>query len=106
MTDTIVDTVAERVARGVALLDEKVPGWHDRIDLSRLDMWDEARCILGQLFDDFFDGAAELELQEEDTYTSGFDRRPELTDPVNYTHLHAEWIRVITDRRSTVEVQP
>lgn len=42
-------TVAERVARGVALLDEVMPGWADRIDLLRLDIDVPAHCVIGQL---------------------------------------------------------
>jgi hypothetical protein len=41
----------DAVARGVALLDEKVPGWREwpGIDLSRLDLRNPSRCIAGQL---------------------------------------------------------
>lgn len=43
-------TIAEdRVAAGAALLDEKLPGWHDQIDTETLEMGDECRCVLGQL---------------------------------------------------------
>ena len=37
-----------RVASGARLLDQKVPGWNDRID--RIDMICPRRCVLGQLF--------------------------------------------------------
>lgn len=40
---------AERIERGAAFLDEKVPGWRDRIDLDVLDIGDCDRCILSQL---------------------------------------------------------
>jgi hypothetical protein len=43
---------AERVTKGAALLDERVPGWPARIDLSRLDLSDGCRCALGQLWAD------------------------------------------------------
>ena len=53
---TCDDTDLEaRVARGVALLDERIPGWRDRIDLTQLDMCEGARlpngcgCIGAQL---------------------------------------------------------
>ncbi len=44
-----------QIANGVALLDEKVPGWLDRIDVKRLDMESgqmlnsECGCVLTQL---------------------------------------------------------
>lgn len=43
-------TAAERVARGAALLDKRMPGWAARIDLSVLDLANECRCVLGQLW--------------------------------------------------------
>jgi hypothetical protein len=39
----------DAVARGVELLDEKVPGWRERIDPNALDMSDPARCVMGQI---------------------------------------------------------
>lgn len=36
--------------RGAALLDEKMPGWHDKIDLERLQLASLTQCVLGQLF--------------------------------------------------------
>lgn len=48
MTDS--DLLDRAVARGAALLDERMPGWAARIDLDRLELDDTDRCILGQLF--------------------------------------------------------
>lgn len=42
----------ERVRRGAALLDEKYPGWADRIELDRLDLGSCTTCVLGQLYQD------------------------------------------------------
>ena len=39
-----------RVANGVKLLDERVPGWWRVINLDRLQMEDCTQCMLGQLF--------------------------------------------------------
>lgn len=44
------EPVGTRVMRGLALLDEKVPGWRERVDPSRLDMTSDSECVLGQLF--------------------------------------------------------
>ncbi len=41
--------VQERVARGVALLDEKMPGWVDRIDVDTLEISSIRHCVVGQL---------------------------------------------------------
>lgn len=40
------------VAKGAALLDKKLPGWHTRIDFDELALDDQRNCILGQLFDE------------------------------------------------------
>lgn len=44
------DTLESRVARGARWLDEKVPGWYKRIDLSTLLLEEEFNCICGQLW--------------------------------------------------------
>lgn len=38
------------VAKGATLLDRKMPNWHQKIDLSRLDLANGEACVLGQLF--------------------------------------------------------
>jgi hypothetical protein len=49
-TTVVLDpTPEQRVARGVALLDERVPDWRERIDTDRLDMVDGTACVVGQL---------------------------------------------------------
>jgi hypothetical protein len=47
---TVQDTPEVRVARGVALLDETVPDWRQRIDVETLDMTDGTQCVVGQVF--------------------------------------------------------
>lgn len=44
------NVMAEAVARGVALLDDKRPGWWQKIDVAELEMDDCSQCVLGQLF--------------------------------------------------------
>jgi hypothetical protein len=48
----------QQIAKGVAFLDEKVPGWLDRIDIGRLDLRTGMYCVLGQLHDGDADGGA------------------------------------------------
>lgn len=43
-------TIAERVAAGVAWLDQNRPGWVQRINLDTLDLGDPCQCVLGQEF--------------------------------------------------------
>jgi len=45
----MTETAHELVARGAALLDERLPGWADQIDIDSLKMSDDCNCVLGQL---------------------------------------------------------
>jgi hypothetical protein len=40
----------DRVKRGAALLDRERPGWEGKMDISKFDIWEPNRCILGQVF--------------------------------------------------------
>jgi hypothetical protein len=51
-----------RVARGVALLDEKRPGWSREVNPDTLDMRSNTLCVLGQLFDHYGEGLRVLSL--------------------------------------------
>ena len=83
--------VQDKVACGVALLDEVYPGWDQKINLARLDIRDCGRCVLAQLYGD---------------YDTGLDR-PRLSSVVPSSHSFAgahevtvEWRRVILERRA------
>jgi hypothetical protein len=56
----------DAVARGVALLDEKVPGWRERIKLGELALQDCRRCVLGQVYGHFERGCLALDLDEDE----------------------------------------
>ena len=71
--------VAARVANGVALLNEKVPGWRDRIDLQTFDINSFQKCVLAQLYGSYFDGVAAL----------GLERGNPEKDPGNYAFDHS-----------------
>lgn len=55
----------DAVARGVALLDEKVPGWRDRLSPNYLNMGDCEDCILGQMYGWYEDGLAMVGLSDD-----------------------------------------
>ncbi len=99
-----MSTIAERVARGVAWLDETRPGWAERVDLDRLDLASPCRCVLGQEFGDYFeivwsDGAP------PDTQAYGFNAASPASgrqaQSREFDALEAEWRRVIAERRAT-----
>ena len=110
----IADTIPARVARGVAVLDEKRPGWHDRIDVDLLDMRCSELCVFGQEFyghEDVdlryysaYDAGVDTVLDGDDdlAIACGFENDAELKTGVRdeYDELLAEWRRVIAARRS------
>lgn len=55
-------TIIERVARGAALLDERVPGWETKINVRELRLGSCVHCVLGQLFSGFERGVDALGL--------------------------------------------
>lgn len=50
----------ERVQKGAALLDKRVPGWAGRINQFTFDIDSFRLCVLGQLFGRYGDGIFEL----------------------------------------------
>jgi hypothetical protein len=64
--------VEQRVKVGAALLNEKKPGWEQKIDRSALAMWHPYRCILGQLYGFYHEGTAQLGLSRDRSAAHGF----------------------------------
>ncbi len=99
-----MSAVSRQVARGAALLDEKIPGWAARIDLARLQMNSCHACVVGQLFPVESDwvtpygkGMAALGVWDlrGDAAGHGFDGE-------DADALNTEWRRVIVKRRMAV----
>ncbi len=55
-----LETAKANVERGIALLDEKVPGWRSILNLSILDLSCGCNCILGQVSGTFDRGVEEF----------------------------------------------
>lgn len=81
----------ERVAAGIALLDERAPDWRSRINLETLDIRSGGYCTLAQVFGDFNRGRHHLELGRPADY--GFFLRDH--DDLTYPDLTAAWKRVL-----------
>ncbi len=47
---------SDAVDAGVAVLDQKNPGWRGQVDLDILDMHNTRSCVLGQLYGSYWDG--------------------------------------------------
>lgn len=112
---------ATRVAKGVALLDVKEPGWADLIDLERLDVENGYHCVTAQLSgmqsgeDSWLDGMEALGLTSGDrgTYVAhgfnadsleqGEQENPDYDLPAAYATLNALWKGVIAERRAAAD---
>ncbi|MFC3454061.1 hypothetical protein [Amycolatopsis speibonae] len=66
------ESLSARVRRGVALLDEKVPGWHQRVGPD-LNMGYPHTDVLGKVFGSFYRGRLELGLSSGDSRALGFE---------------------------------
>jgi len=101
--------IAGRVAKGAALLDEKVPGWDARIDLATLNLASPCRCVVGQLFADLAEDDVVLGYAPglgvlgfgpgDDDSPYGFDAAPD-DAAEQYADLTAAWKRIIEGRRA------
>lgn len=101
-------TPAERAAKGAAFLDEKVPGWFRRVKIRPLDLGDECRCVLGQLWEGdssgvnpYMDQAKKLGISVNSTRGAvalGFDRSVK-GGSVEYAALTEAWRDLIRVRR-------
>jgi hypothetical protein len=102
MSITVIERTetGERIANGVAWLDEHHPGWADQIDLDTFRMESCTQCVAGQLdiwYSEIVTG-----------YQKGLDRARRLgmyagsgspEDQQTYRELEAEWRRVIEERQ-------
>jgi hypothetical protein len=99
----------EAVARGVALLDEHMPGWELKIDLGALDMGDCDVCVLGQLVGNYTRGLHKLGIYDgwfgPISYEEipacawfGFESGTIAGSERDYAALEQEWARVIKKR--------
>ncbi len=99
-------TIAERVARGAALLDEQLPGWADHIDLGELALESPCRCILGQLWqgkdpeEPYEMALGELNLDYGEDDAAGFDKMPGTGNWGEYAQLTGAWRELIESRRA------
>lgn len=107
--------VADRVARGARRLDVAGPAnWIDRINVETLDIRTTGRCVLGQVYGEFIDGADVLDLPFDGpagVSAHGFDATA-TTGPLaglddEYDALAAAWYdllvaRIAVSRREAV----
>ncbi len=96
-----MSTIAERVARGAAWLDENQPEWLGLIDLGQLRLSSPCRCMLGQLYEDYFFATFDLPgSAQEFGFNAHVDNAYSAKQEAEYAALEAEWRRVIAERRA------
>jgi hypothetical protein len=89
--------LSSRVAQGVALLDQVRPGWVDRIDLETLNIRNPYKCVLGQVFGNYWYAIDRFSIglgESHGFFSFGGAEMAELT---------AEWRRVIAILRQKFE---
>ena len=95
----------QRVQKGAALLDERSPGWLDRVNVRNLDLGSCFDCVLGQLGGTYKDETRRLGMNHEDSIEYGFNV-PSLDDlreeRLQYEALTDEWRKYIAAARTKV----
>jgi hypothetical protein len=97
-------TIADRVSLGAALLDAKVPGWWDKVNLKILKIDDLCDCVVAQLFGSYAEGKRQLGLEvlpgKYPSVDHGFCADGQIIED---SLLTGEWVRVIKERRDNVQ---
>lgn len=83
--------IPANVARGAALLDDRMPGWRDEIDTVRLNLGNSCDCVLGELLGDYDRGLKLLGLDHRGAVRHGFFKQGRQT----WDRLTAGWRRAV-----------
>lgn len=105
-------SIQDRIARGAALLDEKMPGWIDKQDLIFLNMASGCHCVLGQCGGEYHKIVTRLWQQSCDVmeleklscahgFNIAFDESNGLSEKhvKDYQELTDAWKLLIAERR-------
>ncbi len=102
-------TFENEINAGVALLDEKRPGWLELVDTDNLMLVSRQWCVLGQVFGYFDDGLKALDMTSdggffqvsEEAVAHGFilseDDMLNRPEGRTFNHLTREWIDKIEE---------
>ena|SRR3989344_3535433 len=90
--------IDERVAAGAAFLEARHPNWDTRVDVGTLDIRKERYCILGQLYESFYETARiVLQLTDDEAARMGFTKYKSIAE---FDELTEAWKRLIMARRA------
>lgn len=94
----------DAVARGAAILDQRIPGWVDKVSLDNLQISSCRSCVLGQLggneegsYSEMLDYLTDADDDSEWPEINGFDTD---YDEYSYEDLTASWKALIEQRRA------
>lgn len=95
---TINSKILLRVKAGIAFLNSIYPGWVKKIKLKNLDLSDKNTCVIGELYDDYFDGISEMGITDNGAARAlGFQvnqEEPEDTG-ISFDALTKVWVKEI-----------
>jgi hypothetical protein len=95
--------IENRVHAGIALLDERVPRWHERIDLDRLNIRSSSDCVLGQLYSFYGIGLSALHINEHQAiygFAADAERWTGAELESYFAALTNQWRAMIRERRA------
>lgn len=85
-------TPQQRVANGIQLLNEKVPGWIDKINLEKLNILHYWNCVLGQVIGGYNEGLRKFGLTQQEGIQHGF-----FADNVEHATLYERDAQLLTE---------
>ncbi len=83
----------QRVSAGAKFLDSVQYAWANKIDISKLEMYDGDSCIIGQLYGGYETGLSRLGISSTKAMSYGFEDE---SYEVTYTALTAAWKAYLT----------
>lgn len=93
--------IADRVAKGISMLNAQDPNWRDWVDFETLELSSLGECILGQVFGSWGRGTEALNItgHRSAQTENGFDLSEDeyYSEEVNdlWAELQSEWIKQI-----------
>ena len=111
-----LDAARARASRGALLLDDRDPGWAERVDPGSLHLSDGSACVLGQLWGEYRQGLGRARVLDFSSAPSrfvspvdlGFQAVGDLGDAaeaLDYTYLTRAWRDEVAGRRASGEPQ-
>lgn len=92
------------ILEAVEILDKNFPNWRDKINLEKLDMNMIDRCILGQLYNNYYKGLSALNLSNNPPQGFGYlERNCNISDmlqiSISNKELTKQWKQFLMDTK-------